>query len=111
MPKKSHWLFPHHKPSIANQGTTTVNRLPQNVQALSAPSTANVQLRLYQNSTLLIDMQWQSGIQQENPIRTAKNVVPGLANPVFQPACPYVGPTPLSGPQLSAPAPQIPDND
>ena len=57
-------------------------------------------------------MQPPSGAQQENPIATTSNVVPGLTIPVFQPAYPYVGPTPLSwsGPQVSAPAPPIPDN-
>ena len=57
-------------------------------------------------------MQSPSGAQQENLIATTSNVVPGLATPVFQPTYPYVGPTPLSwsGPQVSAPAPPIPDN-
>ena len=57
-------------------------------------------------------MQSPSGAQQENPIATNSNVVPGLASPVFQPTYSYVGPTPLSwsGPQVSAPAPRIPDN-
>ena len=57
-------------------------------------------------------MQPPSGAQLENPIATTSNVVPGLATPVFQPAYPYVGPTPLSwsGPQVSAPAPPIPNN-
>ena len=57
-------------------------------------------------------MQSPSGTHQENPIATTSNFVPGLATPVFQPTYPYVGPTPLSwsGPQVSAPAPPIPDN-
>ena len=60
---------------------------------------------------LLIDMQSPSGIQRENLIATASNVVPGQAAPVFRPVYPYVGPTPLSwsGPHVSAPAPPIPD--
>ena len=43
---------------------------------------------------------------------TTSIIVPGLATPVFQPTYPYVGPTPLSwsSPQVSAPAPPIPDN-
>ena len=57
-------------------------------------------------------MQSTSGTQQENPIATTVNIVPGLASPVFQPTNPHVGPTPLSwsGPQVSAPAPLIADN-
>ena len=57
-------------------------------------------------------MQSPSGTQQENPITTSSNVVPGLATPVFQPTNPYVGPTPLSwsGPQVSALVPSIADN-
>ena len=57
-------------------------------------------------------MQSPSGAQQENPVATTSNVVPGLATPVFQPTYPYLGPTPLSwsGLQVSAPAPTIPDN-
>ena len=57
-------------------------------------------------------MQSSSGTQQENPIATSSNVVPGLAAPVFQPTYPYVGPTPLSwsGPQVSAPVLSIADN-
>ena len=56
-------------------------------------------------------MQSLSGAQQEHLIATTSNVVPGLATPVFQPTYSYVGPTPLSwsGPQVSAPAPPIPD--
>ena len=51
-------------------------------------------------------MQSSFGTQQENPIATTSNIVPGLVTPVFQPTNPYVGPTPLScsGPQKSAPA-------
>ena len=69
-------------------------------------------LRIYQNSPPLIDMQSPFCAQQENPIATTSNVVPALATPVFQPSYPYIGPTPLSwsGPQVSAPAPPIPDN-
>ena len=57
-------------------------------------------------------MQSPSGTHQENPIATTSNIVPGLATPIFQPTYPYVGPNPLSlsGPQVSAPAPPIPDN-
>ena len=57
-------------------------------------------------------MQSPSGAQQENLIATTSNAVPGLATPVFQPKYPYVGPTPSSwnGPQVSAPAPPIPNN-
>ena len=60
----------------------------------------------------LIDMQSPSGTQQENPIATTSNILPGLATPVFQPTNPYAGPTPLSwsGPQVSAPAPSLADN-
>ena len=56
-------------------------------------------------------MQSPSGAQQENLIATTSSVVPGLAIPVSQPTYYYVGPTPLSwsGPQVSAPAPPIPD--
>ena len=91
-----------------------MNSVPPNVQAHIVPSSTNVPLRIYQNSPLLIDMQSTSGAQQENPIATTNNVVPGLDTPVFHPTYPYVGPTPLSwsGPQVSAPAPPtpIPDN-
>ena len=61
---------------------------------------------------LLIDMQSPSGLQRENGIGTTSNVAPGQTTPVFQPTYPYVGPIPLSwsGPQVSAPAPPIPDN-
>ena len=57
-------------------------------------------------------MQSPSGTQQENPIATTSNIVPGLATSVFQPTSPYAGPKPLSwsGPQVSAPAPSIADN-
>ena len=63
-------------------------------------------------SPLLIDMQSPSGTHKENPIATTSNIVPGLATSVFQPTYSYVGPTPLSwsGPQVSSPAPPIPDN-
>ena len=111
VPNMSHWRFPQHRPSIFNQDTTTVNSLPPNVHTHIAPS-STVPLRIYQNSPPFIDMQSPSGAQQENLIATTSNVVPGLATPVFQPTYPYVGPTPLSwsGPQVSAPAPPIPDN-
>ena len=110
-PNMSHWRFPKQRPSIVNQDTTTVNSLPPNVHTHIAQSSTYVPLRIYQNSPL-IDMQSPSGAQQENLIATTSNVVPGLATPVFQPTYPYVGPTPLSlsGPQVSAPAPPIPDN-
>ena len=112
VPNMSHWRFPQSRPSIVNQDTTTVNSLPPNVHTHIAPSSTNPPLRTYQNSPPLIDMQSPSGAQQENLIATTSNVVPGLATPVFQPTYPYVGPTPLSwsGPQVSAPAPPIPDN-
>ena len=112
VPNMSHWRFPQQRPSIVNQDTTTVNSLPPNVHTHIAPSSTYVPLRIYQNSPPLIDMQSPSGAQQENPIGITSNVVPGLATPVFQPTYPYVGPTPLSwsGPQVSAPAPPIPDN-
>ena len=57
-------------------------------------------------------MQSPSGTQQENPIATTSNIVPGLATPVFQPTNSYVGPTTLSwsGPQVSPPAPPTTDN-
>ena len=60
----------------------------------------------------MIDIQSPSGTQQENPIATSGNVVPGLATPVFQPTDPHDGPTPLSwsGPQVSAPVSSIADN-
>ena len=112
VPNMSHWRFPQHRPSIVNQDTTTVNSLPPNVHTHIAPSSTYVPLRIYQNSPPLIDMQSPFGAQQENPIATTSNVVPALATPVFQPIYPYIGPTPLSwsGPQVSAPAPPIPDN-
>ena len=111
VPNMSHWRFPQHRPSLFNQDTTTVNSLPPNVHAHIAPSSTFVPPRIYHNSPPLIDMQSPLGAQQENLIATA-NVVPGLATPVFQPTYPYVGPTPMSwsGPQVSAPAPPIPDN-
>ena len=111
VPNMSHWRFPQHRPSIVNQDKTTVNSLPPNVHTHIASSSTNVPLRTYQNSPPLIDMQSPLAAQQENLIATT-NVVPGLATPVFQPTYPYVGPTPLSwsGPQVSAPAPPIPDN-
>ena len=113
VPNLSHWRFPQHRPSIFNQDTTTVNSLPPNVHIHIAPSSIKFPLRIYQNSPPLIDMQSLSGAQQENLIKTTSNVVPGLATPFFQPTYPYVGPTPLSwsGPQVSAPAPPIPDNE
>ena len=112
VPNMSHWRFPQHRPSIFNQHTTTVNSLPPNIRNHIASSSTNIPQRIYSNSPLLIDMQPPSSAQQENPIATTSNVVPGLATPVFQPAYPYVGPTSLSwsGPQVSAPAPPIPDN-
>ena len=112
VPNMSHWRFPRQRPSIVNQDTTTVNSLPPNVHTHIAPSRTYVPLRIYQNSPPLIDMQSPSGAQQEKLIATTSNVVLGLATPVFQPTYHYVGPTPLSlsGPQVSAPAPPIPDN-
>ena len=106
-----HWSFPQHRPSTGNQDTTTVNSVPPNVQAHIAPSKTNVPLQIYQNSPLLTDMQSPSGTQQENPIATTSNFVPGLATRVFQPTNLYVGPTLLSwnGPQVSAPIPSIAD--
>ena len=109
----SQWRFPQHRPSIVNQDATSVNSLPPNVHTHIAPSSStNIPQRIYSNSPLLVDMQSPSGAQQENPIATTSNVVPGLATPVSQPTYPCVGPTPLSwsGPQVSAPAPPIPDN-
>ena len=112
VPNMSHWRFPQHRTSIVNQDTTTVNSLPPNVHPHIAPSSTNVPLQIYQNSPPLIDMQSPSGAQQENLIATTSNVVPGLATLVFQPTYSYAGPPPLSwsGPQVSAPAPPIPDN-
>ena len=112
LPNMSNWRFPQHRPSLVNQDTTTVNRVPPNVQAHVVPSSTNVPLRIYQNSHLLIDLKSPSGAQQEYPIAAISNVAPGLATPVFQPTYPYVWPTPLSwsGPQVSAPALPIPDN-
>ena len=64
--------------------TCTVNNVQApNVQAHIAPSVTNFPQRIYSNSPILIDMQSPSGPQQENPIATASNVVPGLASPVF----------------------------
>ena len=59
----------------------------------------------------LIDMQSPSG-KQEYMIATTSNVEPGVTNPVFQPAYPYVGPTPLicSCPQVSATVLSITDH-
>ena len=112
VPNMSHWRFPQHRPSLVNQDATTVNNVAPNVQAHIAPSATNFPQQIYSNSPLLIDMQSPSGTHQENPIATTSNIVSGLATPVFQPTYPYVGPTPLSwsGPQVSAPAPPIPDN-
>ena len=112
VPNLSHWRFPQHRPSLVNQDITTVNNVAPNVQAHIAPSVTNFPQQIYSNSPLLIDMQSPSGTHQENPIATTSIIVPGLATPVFQPTYPYVGPTPLSwsGPQVSAPAPPIPDN-
>ena len=112
VPNMSHWRFPQHNPSLVNQDITTVNNVAPKEQAHIATSITNVPQRIYQNSPLLIDMQSQLGAQQENPIATNSNAVDGLATPAFQPTYPYVGPTPLSwsSPQVSAPAPTIPDN-
>ena len=112
VPNMSHWRFPQQRPSIVNQDTTTVNSLPPNVHTHIASSSTYVPLRIYQNSPPLIDMQSPSVAQQENLITTTINVVAGLATPVFLSTYPCVGPTPLSlsGPQVSAPAPPIPDN-
>ena len=54
-------------------------------------------------------MQSPSGTQQENPMSTTSNIVPGLPTPVFQSTNLHVGHRPLrwSGPQVSAPAPSI----
>ena len=106
VPNMSHWRFQHHRPSLVNQDITTVNNVAPNVQAHITLSVTNVPQKIKSNSPVLIDM------QQENPIATTSNVVPSLATLVFQPTYPYVGPTPLSwsGPQVSAPAPPIPDN-
>ena len=111
-PNMSHWRFPQHKPSLVNQDITNVNNVAPNVQAHIAPSATNFPQQINSNSTLLIDMQSQSGAQQVNATAITSNVIPGLATPVFQPTYLYVGPTPLtwSGPQVSAPAPTIPDN-
>ena len=112
VPNMSHWRFLQHKPSLVNQDVTTVNNVAPNVQAHIAPSVTNSPQQIYSNSPLLIDMQSPSGAQQVNPTAITSNVVPVLATPVFQPAYPYVGPTPLSwsGPQVSVPAHPIPDN-
>ena len=112
VPNMSHWRVPQHRPSLVNQDITNVNNVPPNVQAHIAQSVTNFPQQIYSNSPLLIDMQSPSGAQQENPIATTSNIVPGLATPVCQPTNPYVGPTPLScsGPQLFAPTPSIADN-
>ena len=111
-PNMGHLRFPQHRPSIVNQDIPTVKSVPPNLQAHILPSNSNFTQRIYQNSTFLVDVQSPSGIQQENLIATASNVVPVQANPVFWPTYPYVGSTPLSwsGPRVSAPAPPIPDN-
>ena len=108
----SHGRFPQQRPSLVNQDITTVNNVAPSLQARIAPSFTNFPKQIYSNSPLLIDMQSPTGTQQENPIATTSNILPGLATPVFQPTNPYVGPTPLSwsGPQVSAPAPSIADN-
>ena len=112
VPNISHCCFPQHRPLLVNQEITTVNNVAPNLQAQIAPSVTNFPQKIYSNSTLLIDMQSPFGTQQENPIATTSNIVPGLATPVFQPKNPHVGPTPLSwsGPQVSAHAPSIADN-
>ena len=112
VPNMSHWPFPQHKPSLVNQDITTVNNVAPNVQAHITPSVTNFPQQIYSNSPPLIDMQSPSGAKQVNPTAITSNVVPGLATPVFQATYPYVGPTPLSwsDPQVSAPAPPIPDN-
>ena len=96
VPNRSHWRFPEHRTSIANQGTNNLNSVPLNIKADSSPSAPNIPLRIHQISVLLIDTQSPFSIRQKNLITTAINVVLGIANPVFQPTCPYVGPTPLS---------------
>ena len=60
----------------------------------------------------LLDMQSPSSLQQENLIATTGNVVPVHTTPIFQQTYPCFRTTPLSwsGPQVSAPAPTIPDN-
>ena len=112
LPNMSHWRFPQHRPSLVNQDATTLNNVAPNVQVHIATSVTNFPQQIYSNSPLLIDMLSPSGTHQENPIAITSNIVPGLATPVFQPTYPYVGSTPLSlsGPQVSAPAPSIPDN-
>ena len=112
VPNMSHWRFPQHRPSLVNQDIATVNNVAPNVQAHIAPSVTKFPQQIYSNSTPLIDMQSPYGAQQENPIATTSNIVPGLAIPVFQPKNPYLGPTPSSwsGPQVSATAPSIADN-
>ena len=95
VPNMSHWRFPQHRPSIVNQNVNTVNNVAPNVQAHIAPSVTNFPQQIYSKSPILIDMQSPSGAQQENPIATTSNIVPGLATPVFQPTNPYVGPIPL----------------
>ena len=110
--KMSHWCFQQHISSIVNQGTTAVNSVPQSVQAYIAPSTTNVLLQFYQNWPLSLVMRSPSGIQQENLINAASNVVTGLANPMFQPKYSFVEPIPLSwrSLQVSASAPPLPEN-
>ena len=108
----SHCRFPQRRPSKVNQDINTVNSVPPKAQAHILASNTNILQRTYPNSPLLIDMHSPSGIQQENLIATASNVVPVLATLVFQPTYLYVGPTQLSwsGLQVSATGPPIADN-
>ena len=96
VPNMCHWRLPKHRPSLVNQGTTTVNSLPPKVQAHSAPSTTKVPLRKYPNSPsfdwFAIIIHYTTG----KPDRTASNVMPGLATPVFQPTYLYDRPFLLS---------------
>ena len=41
VPNMSDWRFPHHRPSLVNQDSTTVNNFAPNVQAHIAPSVTN----------------------------------------------------------------------
>ena len=58
------------------------------------------QLRRAHNENIRIHsfdcMQYPSGTQQENPIATTSNVVPGLNTLVYQSTNPFVGLTPSS---------------
>ena len=85
VPNRSHWRFPQRRPSLVNQDITTVKNVAPNVQAHVAPSVTNFHKKYIRIHPLLIDMQSPSGTQQENPITTTSNIVPGLATLMLGP--------------------------